>query len=53
VEILFGPVQYINARTLIYDTFNIYTLTPGELAAYSGGIYTDPPARNHCSTSTA
>jgi hypothetical protein len=38
MEILFGPVQYMNLTTVLYEEFNIYALSEAELMQYSGGL---------------
>src|SRR5436190_21027859 len=41
-EILFAPVQFLAISTLLYEVFNIYTLTAEELASHVQGRQVPP-----------
>ncbi|MEV3855589.1 hypothetical protein AB0J38_14825 [Streptomyces sp. NPDC050095] len=44
MEILFGPVRHMNLGCLIYEQFNLYSMSPEELAEHSGGLCLNPPS---------
>jgi hypothetical protein len=44
VDIVFGPVQYLNVRTLIYDDFKVYELTREEFRSIAGPLAMEAPS---------